>query len=97
MPWEFTGTGICGANDMKLTREQAADIIARFLAGGGNAWEWDDFISVPVKGDPVLNAIRLFCNLLRDIYPPTKSGEYCNGEGIQVLHRIETYLRSTHR
>jgi hypothetical protein len=82
---------------MKLTREEAADIIARFLAGKGEKWEWDDFTSVPVKGDRELDAIALFCNLVHDIYPPTKAGEYCSSEGVQVLRRIEGYLRGKHR
>ena len=82
---------------MKLTREEAADIIARFLAGTGEEWEWDDFTSVPVKGDLELNAVALFCNLVHDIYPPDGTGEYCDSEGRQVLHRIETYLRRKHR
>jgi hypothetical protein len=82
---------------MKLSREAAADTIARFLAGEGGAWEWDDFISVPVKGDSELNALALFCNLLRDIYPPTEPGQYCSDEGMQVLRRIEEYLRKKAR
>jgi hypothetical protein len=80
-------------NNMKLTREEAANIIARFLAGKGEEWEWDDFTSIPVKADPELNAIAFFCNLVRDIYPPDRAGEYSNSEGIQVLRRIEEYLR----
>ena len=77
----------------KLTRIEAADIIARFLTGKGGEWEWDDFTSEPVKGDRELDAIALFCNLVRDIYPPDKPLEYCSEEGKQVLRRVEAYLR----
>jgi hypothetical protein len=78
---------------MKMTRIEAADIIAKFLAGRGGEWEWDDFTSVPIKGDRELDAIATFSNLVHDIYPPERPHEYCNDEGKQVLRRIEAYLR----
>jgi len=78
---------------MKLRKQDAAGEIESFLLGNGGTWDWDDFISVSVKGDAEVNAIRIWCALLPEIYPPDRPGKYCSEEGMQVLRRIAEYLR----
>jgi hypothetical protein len=82
-------------SEMKLSRREAADAIAQFLAGEGGAWAWDDFTSIPIH-DRELDAISWFCGLLSEIYTPAPGEkEFCSEAGKDVLRRIETYLRST--
>jgi hypothetical protein len=63
---------------------EVANIIERFIEGTGSDWEWDDFISVPIK-DPKLEKIRIRCLELDMEFPPEKSGEYTNKKGLEVL------------
>ncbi len=79
---------------MKISREDVANYIEDFLADKGGPWDWDDFISIRIKNNPELEAIRLRCGRLPDEYPPDQGG-YCNSEGIKVLRQILDELRST--
>ncbi len=41
----------------KLTADDVADELRKFLHEEGGPWDWDDLVSVPIK-DPRLEAIR---------------------------------------
>jgi len=41
----------------KLSASEVATYLRNFIEGGGGAWDWDDFTSVPI-GDPRLEDIR---------------------------------------
>jgi hypothetical protein len=60
--------------------------IRDFLEGTGGKWDWDAFISIPT-GYPELEAVQKFCLTISDEYPSTKSGGWCNAEGIRELER----------
>jgi hypothetical protein len=60
------------------------NIIQSFLNGRSGEWDWDDFISVPIKDDCLLDEIRKRCAVLSEEFPD-KSGQYCNEEGVKVL------------
>ena len=79
--------------DVKVSREDVAKYIEDFLSGRGGPWDWDDFISIRIKNNPELEAIRLICARLPDQYPPDQCG-YCNSEGMKVLGQILDELRS---
>jgi hypothetical protein len=72
---------------MKISREDVAKYIEDFLSGKDGPLDWDYFISVRIKDNPELEAIRLRCGRLPDQYPPDKGG-YCNAEGMKVLRQI---------
>jgi hypothetical protein len=84
---------------MKLNAVEVCQSIEDFLAGRGEARDWDDFISIPIE-DSELNNIRLICAKLPDSHPPATKTEYCNEQGQKVLrelvdklHRIEQKVR----
>ena len=79
---------------MKMTKADVAQEIENFLTGAGGRWDWDDFTSIPITNDPELDAIRIRCAYLNDLYPPDRPGWYCNDEGIRILHSILKDLRS---
>lgn len=76
-----------------LSRDEVAGILERFLAGTSGDWEWDDFLSSPVK-DPVLNEIRLRCSKLDSEFPPEKAGEFCNSRGRELIRDYAVRLRA---
>jgi hypothetical protein len=75
-----------------FNRLEAADLIVRFLEGSCGSYEWDDFTSVRYQ-DPVLEAARERCVLVRDQHPPDRKGHYCNGDGEAMLRSIAAELR----
>jgi hypothetical protein len=79
---------------VKVSKEDVVKYIEDFLSGKGGPWDWDDFISIRIKNNPELEAIRLRCGRLPDDSPPDQGG-YCNAEGIKVLRQILDELRST--
>ena len=76
---------------MELSRTEAAQAIEDFLAGRGGAHDWDDFISIPIS-DRELNAIRLVCAMLPEIYPPEAANQYCGSGGIRFLESVKHFL-----
>ncbi|QEF97956.1 hypothetical protein Mal15_20020 [Stieleria maiorica] len=44
----------------RLCRAEVVQIIERFLSGEGGAYEWDDFLSLPIA-DPNLDRVRQQC------------------------------------
>lgn len=70
-----------------------ADLIERFLTDTPKyQWEWDDFISIPLK-DPRLESVRLRCAGLPAEFPAVSANEYCGPAGIAVLNSIVKDLR----
>jgi hypothetical protein len=77
---------------MQLTSSDVAAEIEAFVNGSGGPWDWDDFISIPIK-DTKLDQIRQRCGRLPDEFPPTEAGQYCGAEGLAVLRSILSDLR----
>ena len=76
-----------------LNKKQAAEIIKDFIDGKGGKWDWDDFISIPIK-DRYLDSIRERCAGLPEEFPPEKGGGYCNKDGLKVLQNYVNELSS---
>ena len=49
--------------DYAESRKYAVEAIQNFLDGTGGAYDWDDFISLPL-GYPDLEEVQRFCNEL---------------------------------
>ena len=80
-----------------VTKADVAKYIEDFLTAAGGPYDWDYFISVRIKNDPELEAIRLRCGQLPDLYPPNEPRQYCSDEGIRVLREILQKLRDSDR
>jgi hypothetical protein len=78
---------IIGVVDQHPTSLEVAAIIQRFVDGTGSEWDWDDFISIPLR-DPALEEVRRKCAELPELYPPDLKGWYCNERGIKVLRDL---------
>ena len=76
---------------IKLSREEAALAIGDFIEGRGGPHDWDDFISIPIR-DRQLDAIRVLCAMLPDIYKPAAPNQYCGEGGIAFLAAVKTFL-----
>lgn len=75
-----------------LSKREIADIIERFILDSTKPWEWDDFVSVPLR-DPALDTIRKQCRDLPDCFPPTREGNYSSDEGVKFLENLVKKLR----
>jgi hypothetical protein len=73
------------------TSVEVAAIIQRFLDGTGASWEWDNFMSFPLR-DPALEDVRKRCIELPEIHPPDLKGWYCNEEGLKILRELVRQL-----
>ena len=79
---------------MKRTKEEVISEIEKFLMDEGGAYDWDDFLSVPIKNDRELDAIRIECDGLRDKYPPRSNcRQFCSDEGMRRLQELLSGLR----
>jgi hypothetical protein len=77
---------------MKMNDSEVRAILKAFIYGGTGEWDWDDFISSPIK-DAYLNAIRIICRDLPVRFPPEiGSSAYCSEEGWNTLKVIEANL-----
>ena len=74
-----------------MKNKDVINIIQSFLDGTAKEWDWDDFISIPIKGDPFLEEIRKKCAALPEEFPSGKNNQYCNDEGVKIL---EGYIRT---
>jgi hypothetical protein len=78
---------------MKRTIDEVITEISKFLNGAGGAYDWDDFVSIPIK-DKHLDAIRIECFDLREKYPPGTKRQYCSDEGLKRLEEIFRDLKA---
>ena len=76
------------------TRKEVADLIRRFLSGNVSPWEWDDFISIPLR-DPQLESVRKVCGSAPDDYPALEPARYCNQEGAEMLRKLAAAIESS--
>jgi hypothetical protein len=58
----------------RMSAEQVASEIEKFIEGRGATYDWDDFISVSLS-DPFLDEIREKASATHELYPPP------NGKG----------------
>lgn len=81
------------ADDM--TREEAADLLDRFLEGKTKGWEFGNFVDEYSGGDELLLRVSTeVCHINRD-YPPEKGkGGYCNDEGMRRIRELAQLLRA---
>ena len=66
--------------------------LEEFLRGDGNPYDWDDFLSIPIR-DPYLDSIRNRSNRLQGDYPPVEPGHWCSPEGEKILRRMIDELK----
>jgi hypothetical protein len=78
---------------MKRTTEEVIREITNFLNEIGGAYDWDDFLTIPIR-DQRLNAIRIECLDLRDKYPPGSCRQYCSDAGLERLKQILADLQA---
>jgi hypothetical protein len=71
-------------------RTEVADILERVLAGSMDCREWDDFISIPMKGAPELDSVRSACEALADQEKIEESGTMSHSESAR--ERIRALL-----
>ena len=76
------------------SREEISKTIADFLEGRGGPYDWDHFISIPLK-NPELEKIRKECFDIRIAYPGKKKTEWCSDEGVTELRCIYVRLIQT--
>ncbi len=76
----------------RRSSSEVADIIEHFIEGKGSSWDWDDFVSSPINNFK-LDKIRIRCAQLGKEFPPKKSGEYTNEDGLKILKQYINELR----
>ena len=77
----------------KITKNDVAEIINNFINGCGGEWDWDDFISIPIK-DKYLDSIRQRCAGLPEEFPAGRNKGCCNSDGVELLKQIVFDLRN---
>jgi len=82
--------------DYGESRQYAIRAIRDFLDGTGGAYDWDDFISLPL-GYPGLEALQQFCNELSETHPPERAGGFCSEEGLRELRALLENLENNRR
>jgi len=78
-----------------LTPEQVAEILDRFVDendSDDNAYEWDDYISIPSR-IPELERIRRECEAVRDKFPGASTNQWCNADGMREIKRLAQEAR----
>jgi hypothetical protein len=74
------------------SRDDVVRILQGMLDDTLNEWDWDDFISIPIK-DVFLDKIRIRCDSTRELFPPSKVGEWCNEQGLEEIRSILKTLK----
>jgi hypothetical protein len=78
--------------EQPLRSTDIAAILEDFLADRLGKWDWDDFISVPLK-DPGLDRVRARCASLPEEFPPEHPEHYCNADGFEAIRDMAEALR----
>ena len=76
-----------------VSKEYVADTIEAMIDGSSQGWDWDDFVSVPIK-DPYLDGIRQRCARWPEEYPADRKADYCGPEGVEIMQSYVAELRS---
>lgn len=77
-----------------ITREEAAQLIERFVNLEADPYEWDDFTSKRYT-DPLIEHVRAECVDVHEAFPPTIRGTYCSDEGMGRLRELAATLRDS--
>jgi hypothetical protein len=89
----------CGQENGRLdgtrrtTSEQVIREMTKFQNGVGSAYEWDDFLTIPIH-DHRLNATRIEGLHLRDSDPPSEKPQYCSDERLKRIEEILSDLKA---
>ena len=78
---------------MSQERTQIAALIRRFVQGNVEPYEWDDFVSIPLK-DPELEELRIACVNLPKRFPPSDRRHYCSQAGLENLEALVRRLEA---
>jgi hypothetical protein len=73
----------------KISPIEAAELIERFVDGGGEPHEWGDFICIRCR-DPIVENARIQCVATEVDHPVSstvKAGVWYSEEGIRVLKK----------
>jgi hypothetical protein len=73
------------------SNENAAAIIRRFIQGGDDPYEWDDFETIEEKNPDVALALEL-CWFFANWFPSRHSTEYCNPKAFPYFLKIADAL-----
>lgn len=76
---------------MKQNHIQTITLIRRFIQGSVDPYEWDDFISIPLR-DPELEKLRITCVNLPKDFPPADKQHYCGQAGLEILESLARHL-----
>jgi hypothetical protein len=74
------------------TREEVAKILEDFVSSCGNAWAWDDFLTLAMDDDE-LESVRVRCVTLDSEFPAPEKGHFCGPEGLEVIRGYVRQLR----
>ncbi|WP_166213136.1 hypothetical protein [Cognatiluteimonas telluris] len=82
------------AKPVKRTRLEVASTIRDFVEKTGGPFDWDNFACGGRIEDPELESIRARCASLPEEFPPTRPGEYCGSQGIELMQSFVRQLAS---
>jgi hypothetical protein len=71
---------------MNQERSKVVCLVRQFIQGNVGPYEWDDFLSIPLK-DTVLEQLRITCVELPKTHPPTDRNHYCSPAGLMELEK----------
>jgi hypothetical protein len=74
----------------RMTKEEVADVIERFINDESIDDEWDEFECVPIN-DPYLDGISEYIVGPHEKFP--EEGKYCSEEGVKEMKAIVEELR----
>ena len=76
-----------------MNATELAEIIERFVTGGGSCYDWDDYIMSPEYSDSELEIARRQCLNVEWKHPRTRPDEWCSDSGGEELLKIALRLR----
>ena len=74
-------------------RQECVKVIASFLDGSCGDYDWDDFISIK-SSDSLVQLVKDYCADSDFLYPPDKTGQWCNEQGAQKLEELVQLLKN---
>lgn len=77
-----------------MTRNEIIKTIDEFIDGSsGDAWTWDDFVSVRYSNKKVESVRQEIIEIDR-LYPATEMGWWCSADGLKALEALSMKLKS---